>query len=54
MTQVLLQNTTNDEKKENKSFTQLFSKTRGIWKDYAIDGEKHRNEAWGINEKNDR
>jgi len=45
MTQVLLQNTTNDEKKENKSFTQLFSKTRGIWKDYAIDGEKLRNEA---------
>jgi len=51
MAQVLLQNTTNDEKKENKSFSQLFSKTSGIWKDYAIDGEKLRNEAWGIDKK---
>jgi len=41
-----------DEKiPENKSFSQLFSKTRGMWQDYAIDGAKLRNEAWGINEK---
>ena len=41
-----------DEKKsENKSFSQLFSKTRGMWKDYDIDGNKLRNEAWGLNEK---
>ena len=41
-----------DEKKsEKKSFPQLFSKTRGMWKDYDIDGDKLRNEAWGINEK---
>ena len=37
---------------EKKSFSQLFSKTRGMWKDYDIDGTKLRNEAWGINEKN--
>ena len=41
-----------DEKKsENKSFSQLFSKTRGMWQDYDIDGTKLRNEAWGIDEK---
>ena len=41
-----------DEKKsEKKSFSQLFSKTRGMWKDYDIDGDKLRNEAWGLNEK---
>ena len=41
-----------DEKTvENKSFTQLFSKTRGMWQDYDIDGAKLRNEAWGIDEK---
>jgi len=41
-----------DEKTpEKKSFSQLFSKTRGMWKDYDIDGIKLRNEAWGINEK---
>ena len=41
-----------DEKKsENKSFSQLFSKTRGMWQDYDIDGAKLRNEAWGIDEK---
>ena len=42
---------TDDKKAENKSFTQLFSKTRGMWSDYDIDGVKLRNEAWGINEK---
>jgi hypothetical protein len=41
-----------EEKKfEKKSFSQLFSKTRGMWQDYDIDGAKLRNEAWGINEK---
>ena len=39
-----------DEKKpEKKSFSQLFSKTRGMWQDYDIDGTKLRTEAWGIN-----
>jgi len=42
---------TEEKKQENKSFSQLFSKTRGMWQDYDIDGEKLRNEAWGINEK---
>ena len=36
---------------ENKSFSQLFSKTCGMWQDYDIDGTKLRNEAWRINEK---
>jgi len=35
----------------NKNFSQLFSKTRGMWQDYNIDGTKLRNSAWGINEK---
>ena len=34
-----------------KSFSQLFSKTRGMWKNYDIDGKKLRNEAWGINKQ---
>ena len=42
---------TDEKKPENKSFSQLFSKTRGMWQDYDIDGAKLRNEAWGINEK---
>ena len=42
---------TDEKKLENKSFSQLFSKTRGMWQDYDIDGDKLRNEAWGINEK---
>ena len=33
---------------EKQSFSQLFSKTRGIWQDYDIDASKLRNEAWGI------
>jgi len=41
---------TEEKKPKNKSFSQLFSKTRGMWKDYDIDGNKLRNEAWGINE----
>ena len=40
-----------EKKSEEKSFSQLFSKTRGIWQDYDIDGIRLRNEAWGINEK---
>ena len=39
------------KKSENKSFSQLFSKTRGMWQDYNIDGNKLRKEAWGLNEK---
>jgi len=42
---------TEEKKQENRSFSQLFSKTRGMWQDYDIDGEKLRKEAWGINEK---
>ena len=42
---------TDEKMPENKSFSQLFSKTRGMWQDYDIDGDKLRNEAWGINEK---
>ena len=32
---------------ENKSFTQLFANTRGIWKDYDIDAKQLRRDAWG-------
>jgi len=42
---------TNEKTPENKSFSQLFSKTRGMWQGYDIDGDKLRNEAWGINKK---
>ena len=42
---------TDEKTTENKTFSQLFSKTRGMWKDYDIDGDKLRNEAWGINDK---
>jgi len=41
---------TDEKTPENKSFSQLFSKTRGMWQDYDIDGTKLRNAAWGINE----
>ena len=44
---------TENKKTENKSFSQIFSKTRGMWQDYDIDGNKLRNEAWGINEKSE-
>ena len=40
---------TEEKKSEKKSFSQLFARTRGMWKDYDIDGDKLRNEAWGIN-----
>ena len=37
-----------DEKKfEEKSFTQRFAKTRGMWKDYDIDAKQLRQDAWG-------
>ena len=42
---------TDEKKPEKKSFSQLFSKTRGMWQDYDIDGAKLRTEAWGINEQ---
>ena len=42
---------TDEKKSEHKSFSQLFSKTRGMWQDYDIDGTQLRNEAWGINEQ---
>jgi hypothetical protein len=42
---------TDEKKYEKKSFTQLFAKTRSMWQNYDIDGDKLRNEAWGINEK---
>jgi len=36
---------------ENKSFSQRFARTRGMWKDYDIDAKQLRRDAWGINEK---
>jgi len=33
---------TEDNKAEKQSVTRLFSKTRGMWKDYDIDGDKLR------------
>jgi len=37
-----------DEKTvENKSFTQRFARTRGMWKDYDIDAKQLRRDAWG-------
>ena len=44
---------TDEEIPEKKNFSQLFSKTRGMWQDYDIDGVKLRNDAWGLNEKTD-
>ena len=34
-----------------KSFSQSFSKTRGMWADRDIDGVNLRNAAWGINKQ---
>ena len=42
---------TDEKKPEKKSFSQLLSKTRGMWHDYDIDGVRLRNDAWGINEQ---
>jgi hypothetical protein len=41
---------TEEKTTENKNFSQLFSRTRGMWQDYDIDGSKLRREAWGISE----
>jgi len=32
---------------ENKSFSQRFARTRGMWKDYDIDAKQLRRDAWG-------
>jgi len=45
---------TDDKLSDNKNFSQLFSKTRGMWQDYDIDGTKLRNAAWGINDEQER
>ncbi|MCL2328111.1 MAG: hypothetical protein FWC39_06305 [Bacteroidetes bacterium] len=42
---------TDTKKHKHKTFSQQFSKTRGMWHDYDIDGTTLRNEAWGIQEK---
>jgi hypothetical protein len=42
---------TDEKTPANKKFSQLFSKTRGMWQDYDIDGTKLRNAAWGISER---
>jgi hypothetical protein len=40
-----------DEKAtKQKSFSQLFSKTRGMWQNYDINANQLRNTAWGIQE----
>jgi hypothetical protein len=33
------------------SFSQMFSKSRGMWQDYDIDGARLRDAAWERNEK---
>jgi hypothetical protein len=38
---------TNEKKSENKSFSQRFSRTRGMWQDYDIDAKQLRQDAWG-------
>ena len=38
---------TEEKKPDNKSFSQRFAKTRGIWKDYDIDAKQLRRDAWG-------
>ena len=40
-----------EKKVETKTFSQLFSKTRGMWQDHDIDAGKLRNEVWGIDEQ---
>jgi len=45
---------TEDCKAEKKNILNLFSKTRGMWKDYDIDGDRLRNEAWGISEQREK
>jgi len=36
-----------EQKSVNKSFSQRFARTRGIWKDYDIDAKQLRRDAWG-------
>ena len=38
---------TEEKKSENKSFSQRFARTRGMWKDYDIDAKQLRRDAWG-------
>ena len=38
---------TDEKKLENKSFSQRFARTRGMWKDYDIDAKQLRRDAWG-------
>ena len=38
---------TDEKKSENKSFSQRFARTRGMWKDYNIDAKQLRRDAWG-------
>jgi len=38
---------TEEKKPDNKSFSQRFARTRGIWKDYDIDAKQLRRDAWG-------
>ena|GEM_PF-820589 len=38
---------TAEKKVESKSFSQRFTKTRGMWKDYDIDAKQLRRDAWG-------
>ena len=42
---------TDEKTNDSKSFSQLFSKTRGMWQDYDIEATALRNEVWKINEK---
>jgi len=36
-----------EQKSDNKSFSQRFTRTRGMWKDYNIDAKQLRRDAWG-------
>jgi hypothetical protein len=38
---------TDEKKSENKTFSQRFAKTRGMWKDYDIDAKQLRRDVWG-------
>ena len=38
---------TEEKKSENKSVSQRFTRTRGMWKDYNIDAKQLRRDAWG-------
>jgi len=38
---------TDEKKSDNKSFSQRFARTRGMWKDYDIDAKQLRRDAWG-------